>query len=87
MEIHIYSGLEEALGLDHKSELNTTILVKDIIKNSGQYSGLTLNVKEIITPFTDNWKNCRLQVRRGSRPGWFVIETIKTETNTIWKAT
>ena len=59
--------------------------MKEIIKNSGLYSGLTPSVKEIITPYTDNWKDCELELHTGSRPGWFIIEGILDErSNRQW---
>ena len=83
MEIHIYDQLEEYFGLEGK--VHKTISVKEIIKHSGLYSGLTLSVKEIITPYTDNWKDCELEIHRGSRPGWFIIEGILDErSNRQW---
>ena len=78
MEIHIYDELEEYFGLKRKQF--KTISVKDIIENTGRHSGLTISVKEIITQFTSNWKNCHIQLRRGTRPGWFIVESI-IETN------
>ena len=55
-KIPIYHYLEEHFGLQEK--VRTTLSVKEIIKHSGLYSGLTLSVKEIISPYTDNWKEC-----------------------------
>ena len=55
--------------------------MEEIIKHTGLYSGLTLSVKEIISPYTDNWKECKLELHRGNRPGWFIIEGILDERN------
>ena len=55
-KIPIYHYLEEYFGLQEK--VRTTLSLKEIIKNSGLYSGLTLSVKEIISSYTDNWKEC-----------------------------
>lgn len=74
MEIHIYPELEQSFGFEGRTRI--ALSVKEIIKNSGQYSGLTLSVKQIISAYTDNWTDCKLLLHRGSRPGWFVIEEI-----------
>ena len=82
MEIHIYDELEENFGLKRKQ--SKTISVKDIIESTGRYSGLTISVKEIITQFTSNWKNCNIQLRRGTRPGWFIVEGIIETSGQRW---
>ena len=74
MDIYIYAQLEESFGIVGLA--SKIIAVRDIIKESGQYSGLTLRVKELISPFTDNWKKCHLKLRRSVKPGWFTIENI-----------
>ena len=79
MEIHIYAQLEESfdlVGLENK-----TISVREIIEKSGPYSGLTLRVKHLISPVTDNWKSCQLKLQRGVRPGWFIIVSIIHESS------
>ena len=41
--------------LEVQEKVRTTLSVKEKIKHSGLNSGLTLSVKEIISPYTDNW--------------------------------
>ena len=72
-EVHIYHTLEESLGLD-KTNLKT-LSVRKIISQAGLYSGLVLEIKARIA--STNWKNCSLKLRRGDRPGWFVVVEIK----------
>ena len=82
MEIHIYDELEEYFGLKQKQL--KTLSVKDIIESTGRYSGLTISVKEIITQFTSNWENCDIQLRRATRPGWFIVEGIIETSGQRW---
>lgn len=74
MHIHVYDTLEESFGL--VGLVSKEITVSDIIKQTGRYSGLTLRVSELITPFTENWMKCRLILRRCAEPGWFIIEKV-----------
>lgn len=71
-KIHIRSSLQASLGIrGYRSQL---VSVKDIISESGFYSGLVLKIKEHI--LSANWNKCVLVIRRDAAPDWFIVENV-----------